>query len=142
MQKSQVVAPKKIRVLLIEDDTLLVKMYRAKFEREGFEVVSANDGLSGLKLALEGKVNFVILDIMLPKLSGLELLEKLRQYPGGKKMPVIVLTNLTQQKEAKKALSLGAKEFLVKANITPGVVVEKIRTHLGLAKQEQVKAWG
>lgn len=121
---------KKPTVLLIEDDLLLVKMYQTKFTLEGFNCLVANDGEEGLKLALENGVDFIILDIMLPKLSGLDVLEKLQQDPKGKEIPVVVLTNLTQQEEAQKALALGAKEYLIKANLTPKDVVEKVRQYL------------
>ena len=123
--------PKKPLILLIEDDSLLIKMYKAKFIAEGFEVIVAEEGESGLKMALENPVNFVILDVMMPKLSGLEVLEKLRQDPKGKIIPVVVLSNLDQEEKSKKALQLGAKEFLVKANFTPSQIVEKVRKYLG-----------
>ncbi len=117
-------------VLLIEDDPLLTKMYKAKFTTEGFNVLVAQDGEEGLKMALENNPDIILLDIMMPKLSGLDLLSKLREDPKGKDVPVIILTNLTQQKEAQRALDLGAKEFMVKANLTPGQVVEKIKKYL------------
>ena len=123
--------PKKPLILLIEDDSLLIKMYKAKFIAEGFEVIIASEGESGLKMALENPVNFVILDVMMPKLSGLEVLEKLRQDPKGKIIPVVVLSNLDQEEKSKKAVQLGAKEFLVKANFTPAQIVEKVRKYLG-----------
>jgi len=121
---------KKPLILLIEDDSLLIKMYKTKFTAEGFEVIVAEEGESGLKMALENPVNFIILDIMMPKLSGLEVLETLRQHPKGKTIPVIVLSNLDQEEKAQKALQLGAKEFLVKANFTPAQIVEKVRKYL------------
>ena len=123
--------PKKPLILLIEDDSLLIKMYKTKFTAEGFEVLVAEEGESGLKMALENPVSFIILDVMMPKLSGIEVLENLRQNPKGKAIPVIVLSNLDREEKAKKALSLGAKEFLVKANFTPTQVVEKVRKYLG-----------
>lgn len=123
--------PKKPLILLIEDDSLLIKMYKTKFVSEGFEVLVAEEGESGLKMALENPVSFIILDVMMPKLSGIEVLENLRQNPKGKAIPVIVLSNLDREEKAKKALSLGAKEFLVKANFTPTQVVEKVRKYLG-----------
>ena len=123
--------PKKPLILLIEDDSLLIKMYQAKFIAEGFEVIIASEGESGLKMALENPVSFIILDVMMPKLSGLEVLEKLRQNPKGKIIPVVVLSNLDQEEKSKKAVQLGAKEFLVKANFTPAQIVEKVRKYLG-----------
>jgi len=119
------------KILLVEDDPLLVKMYTAKFTKEGFQVISAQDGEAGLNLALKGDVNIIILDVMMPKLSGIDLLTKLRQDPRGKDIPVLMLTNLTQEEEAQKALSLGAKEYLIKANLTPSQVVERVKKYIG-----------
>lgn len=120
-----------MRILLIEDDSLLVKMYETKFKMEGFEVLTALDGETGLKMALEEKVDFIILDIMLPKLSGLDLLAKLREQGVHFNTPVIVLTNLARQTDNDKAKTLGAKEYLVKANLTPTEVVNKVKQYLG-----------
>ena len=122
--------PKKPLILLIEDDSLLIKMYKTKFTAEGYEVIVAEEGESGLKMALENPVNFIILDVMMPKLSGLEVLESLHQNPKGRTIPVIVLSNLDQEEKAKKAIQLGAKEFLVKANFTPTQIVGKVRQYL------------
>ena len=120
----------KRKILLIEDDPLLVKMYMAKFETEGFEVKSAEDGEEGLKMALMGWADIILLDIMMPKLSGTDMLSKLRQDQKGKDIPVLVLSNLSQQEEAKRALSLGVKEYLIKADYTPSQIVDKIKKYL------------
>lgn len=122
--------PKKATVLIIEDDALLLKMYKNFLELEGFQVITAEDGKTGLKCALDGKANIILLDIMLPKLSGLNLLTQLRQHPKGKNIPVLVLSNLGETKTAKKALDLGAKEFLLKVNLTPKQVATKINQYL------------
>ena len=119
-------------VLLIEDDSLLSRMYKTKFSIEGFQVLVADDGEKGLKMAEEQKVDFIILDIMMPKISGLDLLAQLRLDPKGKNIPVIVLSNLAQEEKMKKAISLGAKEFLIKANVTPRDVVSKVKQYLGV----------
>lgn len=118
-------------ILLVEDDPLLVKMYSTKFTKEGFNIIFAEDGEEGLKLALSQKIDFLLLDVMMPKLSGIDLLTKLRQDPKGKDIPVLVFSNLTQQEEAQKALGLGAKEYLIKANFTPSQLVEKVKKYLG-----------
>lgn len=120
----------KPRVLLIEDDTLLVNMYKTKFENDGYDILTASDGEEGLELALSEKVDIIILDLMLPKLSGTDLLAKLRKDPKGKNVPVVVLTNLTQEGEAKETLTLGVKEYLIKANLTPSQLVEKIKAYI------------
>lgn len=118
-------------VLFIEDDSLLLKMYKTKFENEGFNVLSAFDGEQGLASAMGENVDLIILDIMMPRLSGLDMLAKYRQDPKGKHVPVIILTNLTREEEMKKAKELGVKEFIVKADYTPSEVVGKIKEYLG-----------
>jgi DNA-binding response OmpR family regulator len=117
-------------ILLIEDDTFLVKMYKSKFENEGFKALIAFDGEEGLKVALSEKIDMLILDLMLPKLSGYDLLSRLRGEEKGKNMPVIVLTNLSKEEEEKGLYDLGVKEYLVKADLTPTQLVEKIRNYL------------
>ncbi len=117
-------------ILLVEDDPLLVGMYRKKFENEGFNLVIAEDGEEGLKLATGKNISIIILDLMLPKVSGIELLTKLRKTSKGKNIPVIVLTNLSEAQEAEKVVELGAKEYLIKADLTPSQLVEKIKTYI------------
>lgn len=118
-------------VLFIEDDPLLLKMYETKFKSEGFRVLSAQDGEEGLNLATTEKVDLIILDLMMPKLSGLDMLERLRAQSGGKSHVVIVLTNLTKEEEIKRAMDLGVKEYLVKADLTPNEVADKVKAYLG-----------
>lgn len=117
-------------VLMIEDDPLLVKMHRTKLVSEGFEVIEAHDGEEGLKLALERVPDIIILDIMMPKLSGTDLLRRLREDIRGKSIAVIVLSNLSQEEEIKRAMEYGVKEYLVKANFTPSQLVDKVKQYL------------
>lgn len=117
-------------VLLVEDDQLLINMYKTKFESDGFEVFMATDGAAGLTAASAHRPDAIVLDIMMPKLSGIEFLRELNKDDWIKGIPVIVLSNLSQQEEAKQALELGAKEYLIKATLTPGQVVQKIRNYL------------
>lgn len=119
-------------ILIVEDDTLLIKMYKTKFELDGFTVITAQDGESGLKIASEKTVDFIILDVMLPKISGLDLLEKLRQIPGKENVKVIILSNLNNPADAQKAFNLGAKEYLLKSNLTPSEIVKKIHQYLNV----------
>lgn len=117
----------KSKILIVEDDLVLSKMYKTKFASEGFSVLTAEDGEEGLKVAIEQRPAVILLDIMMPKLSGMDLLRKLREDQVGKSIPVIILTNLAQKTDADEAAKLGVKEFLVKANLTPAQVVEKVR---------------
>lgn len=117
-------------ILIVEDDPLLVKMYTTKFTKEGFNVINAQDGEEGYNTAMSNKVDFMILDVMMPKMSGIDLLTKLRADVKYKDTPVIVLTNLTQKEEAVKVQTLNVKEYLVKANFTPSEVVAKVKQYL------------
>jgi len=118
----------KPRILIVEDDKFLSKMYAQKFNLEGFEAVVAQDGEEGLKLINEQNPSAVLLDMILPKYSGSQLLEKLKELQ--KDVVIIALTNLANQEDAQRALSMGAKEYLVKAMHTPEEVVTIVKKHL------------
>ena len=117
-------------VLIIEDDLTLSKMYQQKFELEGFRVLTAFNGEVGLRLALEENVGIVILDIMLPRMTGIDVLATLRQSKTAKDLPVIALTNLAKEEEKNRAIELGVKEYLVKAMQTPEEVVTKVKHYM------------
>ena len=118
-----------VPVLLIEDDLLLVKMYSAKFKAEGIPLAVASDGEMGLRDIIEKKPSVVILDVMMPKLSGIEVLKRL-QESGSVNPKIVVMSNLMNEKEKVEALGLGASEYLMKTEVTPGELVEKIRKYL------------
>ena len=117
-------------ILLVEDDPILARMYKEKFKHEGFSVLIAADGETGLKMSLEENVNLILLDIMLPRLSGTDLLAKLRENPRGKNIPVVALTNLAEENEKQKVLQLDVKDYLVKAMQTPEKVVEVVKKYV------------
>lgn len=117
-------------ILIIEDDPLLIKMYEAKFVSEGYSVLKAFDGEEGLKMALGSHPSALVLDVMMPRLSGIDMLTKLRQDEWGKTVPVIIISNLSEQTEKDKASALGVKEYLVKANITPGELAAKVKLYI------------
>lgn len=121
-----------MKVLIVEDDSLLVKMYSTKLKSLGAEVVVAEDGETAVQLVQSAKPDFMLLDIMLPKLSGLDALKLIRQSAEGKALPVIVMSNLSNDKEKQEAEALQVKEYLVKADNTPSQVVAKIQQHLKL----------
>jgi len=117
----------KIKILLVEDDPFLLSMYNTKFELEKFKVVTAEDGEKGLKLALKELPDVILLDIMLPRMDGFEVLKALKADKKTSRIPVILLTNLSQKEKVKEGLSLGANDYLIKAHFMPSEVVEKIR---------------
>ena len=121
-------------ILLIEDDPMLTELYQTKLEMEGYEVSVATDGEAGLSMAAQVKPHLILLDIMLPKLNGFEVLKQLKSNTKTANIPVMVLTNLGGEKadtDKKLALSLGANEFLVKTFHLPDDIVGKIRHILG-----------
>ncbi len=124
-------AVKKKTIMIVEDDPLLVKMYEAKFSSSGYNVVKAYDGEQALKDALVTHPDFILLDVMMPKMSGIDMLEKLRTDQWGKTVPVIILSNLSEKQEGEKAAKLGVKEYLVKANFTPAEILAKITAIIG-----------
>ena len=114
-------------ILLVEDDEFLSELYATKLNLEGFEVLSAVDGKKGLKLAQDKHPDVVLLDIILPKLDGFEVLQALKGDPATKEIPIILLTNLSQRDEVKRGLGLGAADYLIKAHFMPSEVVKKIK---------------
>ncbi|KKU73989.1 MAG: Two-component response regulator [Parcubacteria group bacterium GW2011_GWA2_47_26] len=117
----------KTRILLVEDDTFLAGIYAHKFEAEGFEVLLATDGEAGAKVAAKELPNIILLDILLPKMDGFEVLEKVKGDAKTKNIPVILLTNLGQKEDVDKGLKLGASDYLIKAHFMPQETVEKVK---------------
>ncbi len=122
----------KIRVLLVEDDVFLANIYEKKFEMEGFKTSIADNGEKGLNEAKRKQPHIILLDILLPKLDGFAVLEKLKTDPATKGIPVILLTNLGQKDDVEKGLKLGAADYLIKAHFKPSEVVDKVRKILKL----------
>jgi DNA-binding response OmpR family regulator len=118
-------------ILLIEDDEFLAELYATKLNLEGFEVALANTGEKGLKMIKDKKPDLVLLDIILPKMDGFEILKNVKADPGLKNIPIILLTNLSQKDEVKKGLELGAVDYLIKAHFMPSEVVKKIKNVIG-----------
>ena len=117
----------KPKIVLVEDDTFLAGMYMTKLGLEGFDVDLASDGEKGWKMIQEEKPALVLPDLILPKLSGLDVLAKIKKEDAIKDIPVIILTNLGQRDDVAKGLSLGAADYLIKAHFMPSEVVEKIK---------------
>ncbi len=114
-------------VLLVEDDEFLANIYKTKFEMEGFKVSVALNGEAGLADVKKKCPDIVILDILLPKMDGFVVLEKLKADPETKHVPVILLTNLGQKDDVEKGLKLGAADYLIKAHFKPSETVEKVK---------------
>ena len=124
----------RVNILLVEDDPLMLNMYQKAFSYEGFEIEIAKDGEEGLEKAKSQRPNLILLDIMMPRLDGLELLKKFKADSNLTNIPVVMLTNLSGVKYEKESLSLGAKEFLVKSEHDPKEVVEIVKKVLSVTR--------
>ncbi|RLE09288.1 MAG: response regulator [Candidatus Aminicenantes bacterium] len=118
------------RILFIEDESALQKTLGEVLRENGYEVINALNGELGMKLAKMKKPNLILLDLILPKLSGFEVLKQLKKDETTKDIPVIVLTNLEGVGDVEKAMELGATTYLVKANYSLKEVVDKVKTAL------------
>ncbi|MBI4779519.1 response regulator [Candidatus Falkowbacteria bacterium] len=117
----------KIKILLVEDDSFLLGMYATKFEMENFMVVMAEDGEKAIRLAPKELPDIILLDIILPKVNGFEVLRQFKANPATANIPVILLTNLSQKDEIEQGLKMGAEDYLIKAHFMPSEVVDKIK---------------
>lgn len=120
-------------ILIVEDDRALSLTLKDNFEKEGFNIILAKDGVEGLKFALEQKPDLILLDIVMPNMDGMTMMRRLREDVRGKKVPIILLTNL----EADDAIMKGVirdepSYYLVKANWKMEDVIEKVKERLGL----------
>lgn len=122
----------KRKILLVEDDTALASVYRSRLELEGFDVCEANNGEDALSLAVSEHPDLVLLDVMMPKISGFDVLDILRNTPETTNIRVIMLTALSQPKDKERAEQLGVDDYLVKSQVVIDDVVERVRHHLGM----------
>lgn len=120
-----------IHVLLVEDDVFLSNIYKTKLEMEGYKVTTADNGESAWQQAEVKNPDIILLDVLLPKLDGFGVLEKLKSNPKTVNIPVMMLTNLGQKDDVERGLKGGAVDYLIKAHFKPSEVVEKIRKILG-----------
>lgn len=116
------------KILLVDDDALLVRMYQKKLENDGYIVATADDGESALQRVQELKPDLILLDIIMPKLNGLDVLAILKDNQATANIPVILLTNVGgSDEDAARGLEMGAVAYLVKASNRPKAVVEKVK---------------
>ncbi|MBP7767328.1 response regulator [Candidatus Saccharibacteria bacterium] len=121
------------KILIVEDDDGLANVYTARLQSEGFDTRRVPNGEDALAAAVEFKPDLVLLDIMMPKVSGFDVLDILRNTPETMNVKVIMLTALSQDSDKERADSLGADDYLVKSQVVVADVVQRIKQHLGLA---------
>jgi len=118
-------------ILFVEDESALQKTFGDILKQEGYEIIPALDGETGLRLAKERKPDLILLDLILPKIHGFEVLKRLKADVETKDTPVIIMTNLEGVEDVDKAIELGATTYLVKANYSLEEVMEKVKKALG-----------
>jgi CheY-like chemotaxis protein len=123
-------------IFLVEDDPVVVKVYGAKFEREGFLVEVAKDGLVAMKMLSAVRPDVVVLDLMMPKLNGVDVLKYIRSTPALKAIPVIIFSNVHKSSLAQAAAEYGAERALLKSSCTPGQLIDVINDLLNGTKAE------
>lgn len=117
------------KILIVEDDTFVMDIYHTKLLQEGYEVVEAGNGIEAMERLKEGIPDLMLLDIVMPYMDGMEVLKKVKQDERLKKIPIILLSNLSQKEEITEGLELGANDYLVKSHFTPSEVLEKIESY-------------
>ena len=120
------------KILLVEDDNNLASVYKARLELEGFVVVVVQNGEDALSSTVNEKPDLILLDAMMPKISGFDVLDILRNTPETANVRVIMLTALSQEKDKQRAESLGVDEYIVKSQVVIGDVIDRIKFHLGI----------
>ncbi|MDD2697101.1 MAG: response regulator [Candidatus Pacebacteria bacterium] len=121
----------KKKILLIEDEELMVTLLQRKLVQDGYEVSVAKNGEDGLRLMREMKPDLVLLDIIMPKKGGFEVMEEMQKDKDLKEIPVIVISNSGQPVEIDKAQKLGASDWLIKTEFDPQEVVDKVKKQIG-----------
>lgn len=117
-------------ILIAEDDRFLLKVYTAKLEQAGYEVVTCTDGVEALRLAVELQPDLILLDMIMPKKNGFDVLLELKANPDTEKIPVIILSSLGQESDIERGLQIGAADYLIKSNASFKDVKEKIEQYL------------
>lgn len=119
------------KILLVEDEEIMIDLLQRKLTNEGYEVSVARDGEEGLRQMKEIKPDLILLDIVMPKMGGFEVMEKMAKEPELGKIPIIVISNSGQPVELDRAQKLGAKDWLIKTQFDPREVVDKVVKQIG-----------
>lgn len=124
------------KILLVEDDEALASVYKSRLDLEGFETQGVFNGEEALSAAMKFKPDLILLDAMMPKISGFDVLDILRNTPETAQIRVIMLTALSQPKDKERAESLGVNDYLVKSQVVIGDVIERVKFHLGMLAEK------
>lgn len=119
------------KILLVEDDVNLREIYSARFAAESYQVITASDGEEALATAVRERPDLIVLDVMMPKISGFDVLDILRSTPETKDTKVIMMTALSQDADRQRGEALGANKYLIKSQVTLEDVVNSVKEELG-----------
>ncbi|MBI4049274.1 MAG: response regulator transcription factor [Candidatus Doudnabacteria bacterium] len=122
--------PNKVKILIVEDEEILLTALSEELKQQGFETVGAKDGVEGVAMASSEKPDLILLDLVMPRMDGISALKEIKANSETKDIPVVILTNLSDYDKVSDALSLGAMDYLVKANYRLEELVGKIKTVL------------
>ena len=114
------------RILIVEDTDLLRRMYHDRLAQDGYEILDAADGLAALAILREQQVDLILLDLIMPRMGGLQVLEAVKADPRTRNIPVVILTNLGEESTIEQAVSLGATDYLIKNQSRPADVSDKV----------------
>lgn len=118
------------KILIIEDEKNLIDSLKEKLTNVGFEVLTAEDGIAGLDMAFQNEPDLILLDIVMPKMNGLEMLERLRKDEWGRRAPVVLLTNYGDADQMEEAKKYDVRDYIIKANVKLQDVVDKVKNIL------------
>jgi len=124
------------KVLIAEDEKDLLELYDQAFKDGGFETIVAENGEEGLTRALETHPDIVLIDVRMPKMNSIEMLEKLRQDPWGKLVPTVMLTNISGEQEISDTMHLKINRYIIKVDTTPIEIVNEVKTILSNIKNK------
>lgn len=116
----------KKKILIVEDDAFIRDIYQLKFTQEGFEVSTADNGLEAIKKLEQAIPDVMLLDIVMPYMDGMEVLKKIKENEAWKKIPVIMLTNISEREKVEEGMDQGVDGYLIKSHFTPSEVVRKV----------------
>lgn len=120
----------KKKIMIVEDDVFIRDIYQVKFSQEGFEVITAEDGIKALEMLKEVTPDIIMLDIIMPYMNGVEVLKKIKSDEKFKNIPVVMLTNISEKEKVDEGMDLGIVDYIIKSHFTPSEVLAKINSLL------------